>query len=36
MWTSQDLSEETDAAALAASAAPAEPAGDKVVGQEEK
>ena len=36
MWTSQDLSEETDAAALTASAAPAEPAGDKVVGQEEK
>ena len=36
MWTSQDLSEETDAAALTASAAPAEPAGDKAVGQEEK
>ena len=36
MWRSQDLSEETEAAALTASAAPAEPAGDKVVGQEEK
>lgn len=36
MWSSQDLSEETDAAALTASAAPAEQLGAEAAGQEEK
>ena len=36
MWSSQDLNEETDAAALTASAAPAEQFGAEAAGQEEK
>ena len=36
MWSSQDLNEETDAAALTASAAPAEQLGAEAAGQEEK